>query len=81
MRPRHISLFAILLIGAVLISGCVQQAPTKPALSQEPYPTGKSLGKMDIEELTNLFNDNPVTGGQIMPRNSLWVDENTFIFL
>ncbi|MDP3766357.1 MAG: hypothetical protein Q8R04_07635 [Nanoarchaeota archaeon] len=39
------------------------------------------LTKEELEELASVFDDEPFTGGQIAPRISKWVNNNTFIFL
>ena len=39
------------------------------------------LTKDEIGRLVALFNDNPLTGSQIAPRVSRWVNNDTFIFL
>jgi hypothetical protein len=44
-------------------------------------PGADKLTKDEIVKLAALFNDNPLTGGQIAPRAHKWVNENGSIFL
>lgn len=44
-------------------------------------PTGTPLSKADIAALAGLFDDNPLTGGQVAPRHYKWVNDDVAIFV
>jgi hypothetical protein len=54
--------------------------PNVPKVNFTP-PGADRLTKEEITELAALFNDNPLTGGQVAPRAHKWVNEKVSIFL
>jgi len=44
-------------------------------------PGAHTITPQEIQQLATLFNQNPLTGGQIPPRLYRWVNENTTIFI
>ena len=53
---------------------------TVPKVDFTP-PGADKLSKNEIVKLAALFNENPLTGGQVAPRAHKWVNENVSIFL
>jgi hypothetical protein len=51
-----------------------------PKVNFSPQAADK-LTREEITKLASLFNDNPLTGGQVAPRAHKWVNENVSIFL
>jgi hypothetical protein len=45
------------------------------------FPSGSNLTKAEILQLFALFDDQVLRGGQVPPRISKWVNNDTFIFL
>ena len=45
------------------------------------FPSGSKLTQAEISQLFELFDDQPLKGGQVPPRISKWVNNDTFIFL
>lgn len=45
------------------------------------FPSGSNLTLGEISQLFELFDDQPLEGGQVPPRISKWVNNDTFIFL
>jgi hypothetical protein len=45
------------------------------------FPSGSNLTRTQISQLFELFDDQPLEGGQVAPRISKWVNNDTFIFL
>lgn len=74
----------IVLIGIVVISGCVQQGTTTEQTTQPAQaavPQGRILSAQEVSEIAALFSDNPLTGGQVAPRLSKWVSDEVFLFV
>lgn len=55
-----------------------QTQPRVPGLN---IPVGSVLSKRDLNDLTSLFKDQPLLGGQVAPRIYKWVNENVALFL
>lgn len=55
--------------------------PTANTNTVAAAPVGSNLTKTDISRLFEIFDDQPLSGGQVPPRISKWVDNDTFIFL
>jgi plastocyanin len=51
--------------------------------SQQPsnQPTGVHLTQEELQAIAAEFGDDVLTGGQVAPRISRWVNENVFVFL
>jgi hypothetical protein len=45
------------------------------------FPSGSNLSRAEISQLFELFDDQPLEGGQVPPRISKWVNNDTFTFL
>jgi hypothetical protein len=45
------------------------------------FPSGSNLTRAEISQLFELFDDQPLEGGQVPPRISKWVNNDNFIFL
>src|SRR6266511_6448473 len=45
------------------------------------FPSGSNLTRAEISQLFELFDYQPLKGGQVPPRISNWVNNDTFIFL
>lgn len=63
-------LFAGMLAGASTVTGAAQSEPTGVYLTPE-----------ELQEITAQFDDDVLTGGQVAPRISRWVNDSVFIFL
>ena len=50
-------------------------------VTPEPEPTGVFLAKDELTALAAEFDDQPLTGGQVAPRISRFVNPNVFMFL
>ena len=51
------------------------------AEASSAFPSGSNLTRAEISQLFELFDDQPLEGGQVPPRISKWVNNDTFIFL
>jgi hypothetical protein len=75
--------WSVAVVVAVLLAGCGGggQPATTGSASPATGPTGAPLSKADILALAPLFSDNPLTGGQIAPRQYRWVNDRVAVFL
>lgn len=93
MKRTAVLLLGLVLIGAPL-TGCLDQG-TSPdgdpgeddgsdgvAEPSEPAPAGSSITNEEINDLVDLFDDEPLVGGQGTPKHAFkWVNEEAFLFL
>lgn len=71
--PRAIVLILALCLGSLPAAAFASQAT--------PAPTGANLTSDELSVLVAQFDDDVLTGGQVAPRFSRWVNDEVFIFL
>ena len=84
IRSRLLAMTAAALLATSLgatgpVSGSAMTEQT--AGDRPPAPTGDPLTSEEIGELAALFDDNPLSGGQVPPRRHLWVNDDLSIFV
>jgi hypothetical protein len=71
----------VLILISALFAGSLSSALAQATPEATPAPTGVFLDPEEIAELAATFDDQPLTGGQVAPRVSKFVNPNVFVFL
>lgn len=74
------ALLAVSLAGTGPVSGSTP-AEQAPGGDSPPAPPGEQLTSEEIAAVFDLFDDNPLLGGQVPPRRHLWVNDDVSIFV
>jgi plastocyanin len=81
MRLLRTSVVLIALALAGLVSGDVAAQSTPEAATPTPEPVGVFFDPEEIAAFLAVFDDEPLTGGQVAPRFSKFVNDDVFLFL
>jgi plastocyanin len=79
---RNLSIWLIALLALVLpFTGPGVAHSASQGTATADAPTGVYLTPEELQAITAQFTDDVLTGGQVPPRISRWVNENVFMFL
>jgi plastocyanin len=81
LRLCHTAIIVLALILAGTVSTVSAQSTPEATTAPAPEPTGVFFDAEEIAAFVEMFSDEPLTGGQVAPRFSKFVNDDVFLFL